>query len=87
MTQCKCFTCQHRDQPELCAAYWQGYVDACDWFLNWARRNKIPEGHIADNDLPGIVAQMQYNRDESAYLLNEVKEMLNDKTPRDKLPN
>lgn len=77
---CQCFTCQHHDRLDLCAAYYQGYVEACDWFLHWAKRNNIPEGHIADDDLPGIVAQIRCNRDESECLLQDVKRLIDEET-------
>lgn len=84
---CDCFICKNHDQPELCAAYFEGYVQACDWFLHWAKRNNIPEGSIADDDLPGIVAQMKCNRDESECLLQDVKEMINDRKAKDNSSN
>lgn len=73
-TKCKCFTCTHKD-TKLRRGYYEGYIAASDWFLNWAENQHVQAGHIADDDLPGIVAQMMYNREESAYLLEEVKTM------------
>lgn len=69
---CQCFTCRHRDEPRVVAGYLQGYVDACDWFLNWASANKITAGSIADDDLPGICAQMQCNRDDALCILGDM---------------
>jgi len=69
-TGCQCFTCRHSDEPRLVAAYLQGYIEASDWFLNWAKRNNIKSGSIADDDLSGIIAQMECNRFESACLLD-----------------
>ena len=69
---CQCFTCRHRDEPRVVAGYLQGYVDACDWFLNWASPNKIKAGSIADDDLPGICAQMQCNRDDALCILGDM---------------
>lgn len=70
---CQCFTCTHRDKPQELIAYYKGYLEASDWFLNWAKRNKITAGHIEDDDISGIVAQIQFNRDETAYLLEELE--------------
>lgn len=75
---CTCFTCTHPDLKEQ-FAYYQGYVDACRWFLNWAKEHNIPEGHISNDDLPGIVAQMKYNHDESDCYRLEIKEILDAK--------
>ena len=66
---CQCFTCRHRDEPRVVAGYLQGYIDASNWFINWAERNSINQGSIADDDLGGILAQMICNRDESGCLL------------------
>ena len=66
---CQCFTCRHRDEPRVVAGYLQGYIDACDWFLNWAKKNNIKQGSISDDDLGGIVAQMDCNRVESSCLM------------------
>lgn len=75
---CDCFTCTHKNMRER-AAYYQGYVDACDWFLRWAATNKIPEGSIGDDDLSGLHAQIRLNRDESEYLRQEVTKAFRDK--------
>lgn len=69
-TGCQCFTCRHEDEPRLVAAYLQGYIEVSDWFLNWAKRNNIKAGSIADDDLPGIVAQMECNRLDGACFLD-----------------
>lgn len=66
---CQCFTCRHEDEPRVVAGYLQGYIDACNWFINWAKENNIKMGSIADDDLSGVYAQMVCNRDESACLL------------------
>ena len=70
---CDCFTCTHKNARER-AAYYTGYVEACDWFLTWAKDNNIKEGSIGDDDLGGIVAQMRCNRDESEILRREMVE-------------
>ena len=72
---CNCFTCRHSDEPRVVAGYLQGYIDACDWFINWAEKNKIKLGSIADNDLSGIYAQMKCNRDESGCLLKDFPDL------------
>lgn len=71
---CDCFTCTHKNMRER-AAYYTGYVEACDWFLTWAKDNNIKEGSIGDDDLGGIVTQMRCNRDESEILRREMVEM------------
>ena len=76
--ECNCFTCTHKD-PKEHIAYYTGYVEACRWFLNWAKENKIKMGSIADGDLGGIYAQIKYNHDETLYLLNETEKLLEDK--------
>lgn len=69
-TGCQCFTCRHADEPRVVAGYLQGYIDASVWFLNWANRHNIKSGSIADDDLGGIVAQMECNKIESECLLD-----------------
>ena len=76
---CNCFTCRHRDEPRVVAGYLQGYIDASDWFINWAEKNKIKLGSIADDDLGGIYAQMKCNRDESGCLLEDFPDLENKK--------
>lgn len=75
---CDCFTCTHKNPRER-AAYYTGYVEACDWFLTWARANNIKEGSIGDDDLGGIVAQMRCNRDDSEILRREMVELYKSK--------
>lgn len=77
--KCTCFTCRHHDEPRLIKAYYEGFIEASKWFLNWAKRNRIEPGSISDDDLPGIVAQMQCNLDETQILLNELNEKQDDK--------
>lgn len=74
-TGCQCFTCRHRDEPRVVAGYLKGYADACDWFLNWAEKNKIKQGSISDDDLGGIYAQIQCNHDDSLCLLSELPDL------------
>lgn len=74
---CQCFMCRHRDEPRLLSAYLKGYIEASDWFLNWAKQNNIKAGSIGDDDLAGIVAQMECNRLESACLLEECPDIEN----------
>lgn len=75
---CDCFTCTHKNPRER-AAYYKGYVEACDWFLLWAKDHDIKEGSIGDDDLGGIVAQMRCNRDESEILRLEMVELYKSK--------
>ena len=72
---CNCFTCRHKNEPRVVAGYLQGYIDASDWFINWAEKNKIKLGSIADDDLGGIYAQMKCNKDESGCLLEEFPDL------------
>ena len=72
---CNCFTCRHKDEPRVVAGYLHGYIDASDWFINWAKKNKIKLGSIADDDLSGIYAQMKCNRDESGCLLEDFPDL------------
>ena len=72
---CQCFMCRHKDEPRLVAAHLDGYIEACDWFLNWAKENNIKMGSIADDDLGGIYAQIKCNRDESACILSELPDL------------
>ena len=77
---CQCFVCRHRGETELIKAYYEGFIVASEWFLNWADRNHIECGSISGDDLPGIVAQMQYNMDETQVLLNELNQKESEET-------
>lgn len=77
MRKCKCYTCTHSDQPELLVAYYTGYTEACVEFLLWAKHNKIKMGSIADDDLGGLYARIQYNHDESHFLKQEAQDIIN----------
>lgn len=72
---CNCFSCRHRDEPRLVKAYYVGYIEACDWFLNWAKAQGIKMGSIGDDDLGGIYAQIRCNRDESDILARELPDI------------
>ena len=74
-TGCQCFTCRHSDEPRVVAGYLQGYIDASDWFLNWAKANNIPLGTLGEGDLPAIHAEMDWNRMESEALLSEMPDL------------
>lgn len=69
----KCFTCQNQDKPELCVAYYKGYIKACEQFLSWAKAHNINEGSIADDDLGGLYARINYDYGETCYLLGETE--------------
>lgn len=75
---CQCFTCRHHDEPRVVAGYLQGYMEACDWFLTWAKENNLKMGSISDNDLGGLYAQIQCNRDESACILSDMPNLEED---------
>lgn len=78
MTDCKCFTCTHKS-PTLRAAYYTGYVEACDWFLGWAESQGVKIGSIGDDDLGGVYAQIKCNRDETLCLLQEARNLAKDR--------
>jgi len=84
-TGCQCFTCRHSDEPRVVAGYLQGYIDASNWFLNWAKRHDIKQGSIADDDLGGIVAQMDCNCVESSCILPELPDLENEDIEREML--
>lgn len=63
-SECQCFLCQHVGEPHLQKAYCVGYKEACEWFLDWAKRNNIQMGSISDDDLGGIYAQIECNHDD-----------------------
>ena len=67
---CQCFTCRHSDEPRVVAGYLQGYIDASDWFLNWAKKNNIKIGTLGGNSLEDIHAEILCNRDESTCILS-----------------
>lgn len=69
---CQCFTCRHGDEPRLCKAYCDGFIEGCEQFLTWAKDNNIPMGSLCDTDISGLYAQIKCNYDETicyaAYL-------------------
>lgn len=77
-TGCQCFTCRHSDEPRLIAAYEQGIAEACDWVLNWAKRNNLKSGSVADDDLPGLIATLEYNRMASSCYIKEMPDIESD---------
>ena len=76
---CKCFTCTHKD-PRLKKAYCIGYMEACEWFLNWAKEQGIKMGSISDNDLGGVYAQINCNYQETGCYARELPDI--DEVPR-----
>ena len=77
-TGCQCFTCRHRDEPRVVAGYLQGYIDACDWFLNWAERNGVQIGSIGEETIGGIYAEIKCNREESSCILSDMPDLEKD---------
>ena len=67
---CQCFTCRHSDEPRVVAGYLNGYIDACEMFLKWAKENGVKMGSIIDTDLGGLYAIIQCNYDDSRCLLS-----------------
>lgn len=61
---CQCFTCRHGDEPRLCKAYCDGFIEGCEQFLAWAKDNNIPMGSLCDTDISGLYAQIKCNDDE-----------------------
>ena len=76
---CKCFTCTHKD-PRLKKAYCIGYMEACEWFLNWAKEQGIKMGSISDNDLGGVYAQINCNYQETGCYARNLPDI--DEVPR-----
>lgn len=76
---CKCFTCTHKD-PRLKKAYCIGYMEACEWFLNWAKEQGIKMGSISDNDLGGVYAQINCNYQETGCYARDLPDI--DEVPR-----
>lgn len=72
---CQCFMCRHSDEPRLLKAYSVGYIEACEWFLNWAKRNNIKRGSISDDDLSGVYAQIQCNCEETLCIIKELPDI------------
>lgn len=70
--KCKCFVCTHKDPKER-IAYYQGYVDASNWFLEWAKWQKVGFGPLGENSLESLHTQMRYNKDEMEVLMEELK--------------
>jgi len=76
---CQCFTCRHEDEPRVVAGYLKGYIDASNWFINWAEKNNVKIGHVGENTLEGIYAEMLCNRDESGCLLKDFPDLEKDR--------
>ena len=72
---CRCFGCRHRDNQKLLTAYYKGYIEASEWFLNWCKANDIKIGSIADNDLSGLYAQIKCNYEETLCILSELPDI------------
>lgn len=68
---CQCFMCTHKGDEKSINGYLNGYIDACNWFINWAEKNKLKIGRVDGDKLEDLYAQMLCNRDESLCLLNE----------------
>lgn len=82
---CQCFVCRHRGETELIKAYYEGFIEASKQILDWAKRNHIEPGSIADGDLPGIIAQIECNMVETIILLDDLNQNDEDteKNPND----
>lgn len=74
-TGCQCFMCRHQDEPRVLAGYMQGYIDGAKGFLLWAKDNNIKRGHIEDNDLGGLVAQLDWNVMGAQTYLNDLPDI------------
>lgn len=74
--KCNCFTCRNHDKPDVLMGYYEGYIEAYNAILIWAKRNNIEPGSIADDDIHGMIARVEFDRDESMYLLEETKKYM-----------
>lgn len=68
---CQCFLCRHKGEPRLCRAYLQGYIESCEWFINWAQKNNVKVGLISQNDLMGLYAQILCNHDDCKCVIQD----------------
>lgn len=71
-TGCQCFTCRHKDEPRLVAAYCAGLVQAYKEFIAWARRNNVVSGSIADEDIGGFLACTECDLEETLAYMAEL---------------
>lgn len=75
--ECNCYTCRYsrRKEPKVIAAYLTGYKSACEWFLNWAKRNNIKMGSMLEDTLEGIYSQIDCNHSETCeYIASLIQE-------------
>ena len=55
-------------------------MEACEWFLNWAKEQGIKMGSISDNDLGGVYAQINCNYQETGCYAMDLPDI--DEVPR-----
>lgn len=63
------------DTKEL-LAYNQGYVRACNMFLDWAKTNNIPRGSIEDEDISGLYTRIEYECGGAECMIEDLERQL-----------
>ena len=72
---CGCYTCQHKFEPALLQAYYQGQVDALGSYLTWLQEDlKIEFGPCDGNSIESLVTQMDYEYYGNCMLLAEAEQ-------------
>lgn len=72
---CDCYTCQHKFEPALLQAYYQGQVDALGGYLAWLQEDlKIEYGPVDGKGIESLVSQMDYEYYGNCMLLAEVEQ-------------
>ena len=73
--ECDCYTCQHKFEPALLQAYYQGQVDALGGYLAWLQEDlKIEYGPIDGKGIESLVSQMDYEYYGNCMLLAEAEQ-------------
>ena len=73
--ECDCYTCQHKFEPALLQAYYQGQVDALGDYLAWLQEDlKIEYGPVDGKGIESLVSQMDYEYYGNCMLLAEAEQ-------------
>lgn len=73
--ECDCYTCQHKFEPALLQAYYQGQVDALGGYLAWLQEDlKIEYGPVDGKSIESLVSQMDYEYYGNCMLLAEAEQ-------------
>lgn len=73
--ECDCYTCQHKFEPALLQAYYQGQVDALGGYLAWLQEDlKIEYGPVDGKGIESLVSQMDYEYYGNCMLLAEAEQ-------------